>query len=79
MGIITTADLAWSAHVSKIRANARKLVGMLYGLFYQDPDSSILLQFYVSNIRPHLKYACQAWYPYRYARICSEVCLKSLS
>ena len=47
-----------------ICAKARKLVGMLYRQFYQDADTSTLLQLYVSNIRPHLEYMCQAWDPY---------------
>ena len=37
---------------------------MLYRWFHQDVDTSTLLQLYVSNIRPHLRYAHQAWDPY---------------
>ena len=59
-----TADLTWPAQISMICPKARKLVGMLFGQFYQDGDTSTLLQLYVSNIRPHLEYACQAWDPY---------------
>ena len=59
-----TADLTWPAHKSMIFPKARKLVGMLFGQFYQDADTSTLLQLYVSNIRPHLEYACQVWDPY---------------
>ena len=37
---------------------------MLYRQFYQDADTTTLKQLYVSNIRPHLEYACQVWDPY---------------
>ena len=38
---------------------------MFYRQLYQDADISTLKQLYVSNIRPHLEYACQVWDPYR--------------
>ena len=53
---------------------------MLYRQFYRDADTSTLKQLYVSNIRPHLEYACQIYDPserYRHAGISSEVCLAS--
>ena len=34
-------------------------------LYRQDADTSTLKQLYVSNIRPHLEYACQVWDPYQ--------------
>ena len=64
LGILITADLSWTAHINMIFAKARRLVGMLYRQFYQDADTSTLKQLYVSNIRPHLEYACQVWDPY---------------
>ena len=64
LGILITADLSWTAHINMICTKARMLVGMLYRQFYQDADTSTLKQLYVSNIRPHLEYACQVWDPY---------------
>ena len=64
LGILITADLSWTAHTNMICTKARRLVGMLYRQFYQDADTSTLKQLYVSNIRPHLEYACQGWDPY---------------
>ena len=64
LGILITADLSWTAHINVICTKARRLVGMLYRQFYQDVDTSTLKQLYVSNIRPHLEYACQVWDPY---------------
>ena len=64
LGLRISADLSWSPHINMICAKARRLVGMLYRRFYQDADTSTLRQLYVSNIRPHLEYACQVWDPY---------------
>ena len=64
LGVLITADLSWTAHINMICTKARRLVGMLYRQFYQDADTTTLKQLYVSNIRPHLEYACQVWDPY---------------
>ena len=66
LNFLFTTDLSWTAHINMICTKARRLVGMLYRQFYQDldADTSTLKQVYVSNIRPHLEYACQVWDPY---------------
>ena len=38
-----TADLTWSAHLQVISTNRRKLLGMLYRIFYSNPTSSTML------------------------------------
>ena len=64
LGVLITADLSWTTHINMICTKARRLIGMLYRQFCQDADISTLKQLYVSNIRPHLEYACQVWDPY---------------
>ena len=66
-------------HINMIYTKARRLVGMLRQ-FYQDADTAILRELYVSNIRPLLEYVCQLWLckeGCKYTRISSEVCLVS--
>ena len=64
LGVIITSNLSWSEHIQSICNKSRKLVGLLYRQFYQNADSDILRQFYLSCIRPHLEYACTVWDPY---------------
>ena len=42
---------------------ARRLVGLLYGQFYENVTSLTLLKLYSSFIRPHLEYAPIVWNP----------------
>ena len=61
LGLLLTSDLSWSTHVDSICSKARKLLGLLYRK-YAEPQ--ILLQLYVSLVRPHLEYASPVWNPY---------------
>ena len=57
LGLLLTPDLSWSTHVDSICSKARKLLGLLYRKYYQYAEPQILLQLYVSLVRPHLEYA----------------------
>ena len=64
LGLLLTSDLSWSTHVDSICSKARKLLGLLYRKYYQYAEPQILLQLYVSLVRPHLEYASPVWNPY---------------
>ena len=63
LGLLLTPDLSWSTHVDSICSKARKLLGLLYRKYYQYAEPQILLQLYVSLVRPHLEYASPVWNP----------------
>ena len=61
---------------------------MLYRKFYKNAETSTLLQFYVSYIRPHLEYCSAFWDPYivkdmeileKTQKFALKVCLKDWS
>ena len=66
LGLLLTADLSWSSHISSIRLKARKILGLLYRRFYiyGNVSQDVLKQLYLSLVRPHLEYACQVWNPH---------------
>ena len=61
LGVTICNDLAWSTHVDKIASKTRQLIGMLYRRFCKWSSSNVLLQLYLSLLRPHLEYAAQVW------------------
>ena len=80
LGLLLTPDLSWSTHVDSICSKARKLLGLLYRKYYQYAEPQIILQLYVSLVRPHLEYASPVWNPYLQKNIntleleCPEIC-----
>ena len=64
LGVTITSTLSWSDHIQSICNKSRRLVGLLYRHIYPNADTDTLCQFYLSCIRPHLKYACSVWDPY---------------
>ena len=58
LGILVTSRLNWSDHIEQICTKARKLVGIMYKLFYNWADSNTLCIYRIC-IRPHLVYAYQ--------------------
>ena len=64
LGLLLTSDLSWSTHVDSICSKARKLLRLLYRKYYQHAELQILLQLYVSLVRPRLEYASPVWNPY---------------
>ena len=64
LGVTFTSDLTWFHHINSVCKKTRRLIGMLYRNFSKFSDSTVLLKFYKSLIRPHLEYASVAWDPH---------------
>ena len=64
LGLLFTADLSWTTHITSICAKAKQILGMLYRQFYQQSQPGTLLKLYISLVRPHLEYASPVWNPY---------------
>ena len=63
LGLVITSNLSWSAHIQSISCKSRRLIGMLYRLFYRHSSPSTLYKLYSSLIRPHLEYCSSVWDP----------------
>ena len=64
LGLLLTADLSWSSHISSICLKAWKILGLLYRWFYGNVSQDVLKQLYLSLVRPHLEYGCHVWNPH---------------
>ena len=64
LGVMLTSDMSWSAHVSMVCSRARKILGVIYRQFYANATSAVLLQLYLSMVRPHVEYAAAVWSPH---------------
>ena len=64
LGLLLTADLSWSPHISSICLKARRILGLIYRRFYGNVSQDALKQLYLSLVRPHLEYGCQVWNPH---------------
>ena len=64
LGVMLTSDMSWSAHVSMVCSRARKILGVIYRQFYANATSTVLLQLYLSMVRPHVEYAAAVWSPH---------------
>jgi len=63
LGIVTTADLKVSKQCMEASARANRVLGMVRRQFRRLDKEGFLI-IYKGFIRPHLKYAIQAWSPY---------------
>ena len=64
LGVMLTSDMSWSTHVSMVCSRARKILGVIYRQFYANATSAVLLQLYLSMVRPHVEYAAAVWSPH---------------
>ena len=64
LGVTFSYDGSWSAHITNVCQNARKVLGLLYRRFSQGSHSDTLLYLYKMLVRPHLEYACSVWDPH---------------
>lgn len=64
LGLLLTADLSWSSHISSVCLKARKILGLLYRRFYGNVSQDALKQMYLSLVRPHLEYGSHVWNPH---------------
>ena len=64
LGVLLSHDLSWGEHVQSVCSKARKILGLLYGRFYNNAPSNSLVQLYLSLVRLHLDYASAIWSPH---------------
>ena len=62
LGVTTSSDLSWNAHVDEIVAKARKIVYMVYQLKRSGINQINSVRIYVSVIRPVVEYAFPVWH-----------------
>ena len=83
LGVTLTSDLSWSLHIANICKKTRKQIGLLNRKVYRFADSSILLELYISLVKPLTKYAFAIWDLYLFKDILAfekfalRVCLKN--
>ena len=64
LGVTISSNLCWSPHIERICKSARKKLGIIYRNFSHNSSSPhIILQLYLSLVRPSLEYASQVWDP----------------
>ena len=63
LGVNVSDDLKWSGHVNRTVAKANRILDMLKRTF-ESRDPELWKDLYVFLVRPHLKYAVQAWNPH---------------
>ena len=56
-------NLSWSLHIQNICKKAKKVLGLIYRLFYIHCTSSTLLTLYFTLVRPILEYCSVIWDP----------------
>ena len=88
LGVTFSYDGSWSAHITNVCQNVRKVLGLLYRRFSQGSRSDTLLYLYKMLVRPHLEYACSIWDPHlkrdidkleRVQSFALKICLKQWS
>ena len=69
LGVCISKNLSWSTHVNSVCSKAKRILGLLYRRFYNHSTSEVMLQLYLSLVRPHMEYAAAVWSPHFYRRI----------
>ena len=64
LGVLLTLNLSWSPNILKIRKKARKVLGIIYRLFYKFSTPATLLHLYISLVWPILEYCAPVWSPF---------------
>ena len=65
LGLIFCPNISWSEYINLICNRVRRLVGLLYRIFYEHSSSQTLFKLYCSfSICPHLEYASGVWSPH---------------
>ena len=65
LGVTISSNLRWSPHIERICKSAIKKLGIIYRNFSHTSSSPhIILQLYLSLVRPSLEYASQVWDPH---------------
>ena len=61
--VLISSNLSWSPHILSICRKSRKLIGILYRLFYRHTSPPALFKLYSTLNRPHLEYCSSIWDP----------------
>ena len=64
LGLMLSSDLSWSKHIVSICSKAKRLLGLLYRCFYHHASPQVLLEMYLTLVRPHTEYASTVWDPH---------------
>ena len=56
LGVTLSSDLSWSPHIQGVCSKARKIIGLLYRRYSQRSNSQVLVNLYMSLVRPHTEY-----------------------
>ena len=62
LGVHMSSDYTWSAHISTIAEEGRKMLSWILGIF-QDRTRLTMLTLYKSMVRSKLEYCCPLWNP----------------
>ena len=62
LGVHMSLDYTWSAHISTIAEEGRKMLSWILGIF-QDRTRLTMLTLYKSMVRSKLEYCCPLWNP----------------
>ena len=62
LGVHMSSDYTWSAHISTIAEEGRKMLSWVLGIF-QDRTRLTMLTLYKSMVRSKLEYCCPLWNP----------------
>ena len=62
LGIIVSADLSWSTHISTIVSRSRSILSWVFSVF-RTRDITTMMTLYKSLVRSHLEYCCPLWHP----------------
>ena len=86
LGVLITASLSWSDHITTVCSKARRQLGYLYRKFYNHVTPDTLKTLYIAYIRPLLEYAVPVWDPHHkkdvvalesIQRLASKICTKT--
>ena len=62
--VCISKNLSWSTHVNTACSKAKRILGLLYHRVYNHSTSEVMLQLYLSLVRPHMEYAAAVWSPH---------------
>ena len=65
LGVWLSDKLKWSHRIDQTTKCATKQVGLIYRHFYSHLSQKILIQMYLSYVRPILEYAAPVWDPHQ--------------